>query len=69
MINTKRLELPNIKSVERVEKANNYGLGSNYIQHPSKFSGLYGMSTGLNILWINNIQLNQKKKQKVKEIY
>jgi len=50
MINTKRLELPNIKSVERVEKANNYGLGSNYIQHPSKFSGLYGMSTGLNIL-------------------
>jgi len=31
MINTKQLELPNIKSVERVEKANNYGLGSNYI--------------------------------------
>jgi len=49
------LDLPNIKSVERVDKHSPFGLGSNYIGNPSKFSGFNGMSTGVNILRINNI--------------
>jgi len=57
--NNKRFELPNIKSVERVDKHISYGNGSNYISNPGKFSGFNGMSTGINILKVNNIMLNQ----------
>ena len=68
---TPRVKLPEISTSQEPVKRNKnnlFGVGSSYLDNPSQFSGSNGMSTGLNILRINNIELDEKNKKKTKSI-